>query len=185
MVAPYFGIFDTEGNKMLRTINLAGRDVELNTSMGWLYVYRNQFGRDILPDVMPILEAVISGLGEMSAALIEDGAGNKKIDAEAARQLMDSDAIVDMFVKLSGMELTTIFNMFWAMAKNKDASIPGPIEYMNTFDRLPVDELAPAMLYMILDSSVSEKNAKRLLPSVAKVIPSVLTPSPSPEQTEG
>lgn len=168
---------------MIRTVTLAGRDVEVNTSMGWLYLYRNQFGRDILPDIMPIIEAVLAGLGDMLTTIQESGGGG--IKADDAVKLMNSDTIVEMFIKMAGMELTTVFNIFWAMAKNRDAKTKEPMAFMNSFERMPVDELAPALLYMIVDSSVSSKNAQSLLPNLEKVTQSVLTSSPSQEQTEG
>lgn len=171
---------------MIRTLMLNDQPVELDGSMGWLYIYQRQFGHDVLPDIMPLAEAVIAGLGDLVTAMTDDGSGGKSIDAEHALELMNSDSIVDMFIKLSGMELTTLLNIFWAMAKNKDPYLPDPQKFVNSFDRLPlVDELAPALFYIIIDSSASSKNAESLLAKLKKALPSISTLLPSPDPTEG
>lgn len=171
---------------MIRTIQLENHPVEVDSSMGWLYVYQRQFGHDILPDIMPLAEAVIAGLGDILTAVTESEDGEKTVSAESLLALLNADSIVDMFIKLSGMELTTILNIFWAMAKNADPALPGPDKFANSFDRMPLmDELAPALFYIIIDSSASSKNASSLLAKLEKAMPSILTSSPSPVSTGG
>lgn len=172
---------------MIRTLMLNDQPVELNSSMGWLYIYQRQFGHDILPDIMPLIESVVAGFGDvLDAVVTDDQTKDDELSAKEALALMNSDNIVDMFIKLSGMELTTILNILWAMVKNANPATPDPQKYANSFDRMPlVDELAPALLYIILDSSSSSKNAKSLLAKLEKAIPSVSTLLPSPESTEG
>lgn len=172
---------------MIRTINLEDHPIEVNSSLGWFYIYQRQFGHDILPDIMPLAEAVIAGSGDILNAMIDSGDGHKTINAENMLELMNADSIVDMFIKLSGMEITTILNIFWAMVKNRDpVSTPGPEQFVNSFDRLPLaDELAPALFYIILDSCASSKNARSLLERLEKAMPSILTLLPSPDSTEG
>lgn len=165
---------------MIKTITLGNHPVEVNSSMGWLYVYRNQFGHDILPDIMPLLEAVLAGMGDVFTTIKD----KEDITVNDAVKIMDSDAVVDMFIKLAGMEFTTLLNILWALAKNKDPHLPAPERFINQFDCLPVDELAPALAYLIIESSTSSKNLKSLLPKIEAVIPSVLTSSQSPESTE-
>lgn len=170
---------------MIRTLVLDNQPVELDSSMGWLYTYQRQFGHDILPDIMPLIESVVAGLGDMLDAVASSD-GMKDLSAEEALGLMNSDNIVDMFIKLSGMELTTILNILWAMVKNGDPKTPDPQTFANSFDRMPlIDELAPALLYIILDSSASSKNAESLLAKLEKAMPSISTLLPSPESTEG
>lgn len=148
---------------MIRTINIEGQKADINSSAGWLYVYRNQFGHDILPDLMPVIESVIGAI----ASVLEESGGvfNEKTLAKA----MNNDALVDAFIKMAGMQVLTIFNIFWAMAKNADGTIPGPEDYFNSFDRFPVDEIVPELFYAIVDSSVSSKNATRLLQRIKNV----------------
>lgn len=170
---------------MIRTIVLNDHPIELDSSLGWLYIYQRQFGHDILPDIMPLAEAVIAGLGDVLTAVTEKD-GEKTMLVDDALQLMNSDTIVEMFIKLAGMELTTLLNIFWAMVKNKDPYLPDPQKFVNSFDRLPlVDELAPALLYIVIDSSTSSKNSESLLAKFNKAMPSISTLLPSPESTEG
>lgn len=170
---------------MIRTLILNDRPIELDSSLGWLYIYQRQFGHDVLPDIMPLAEAVLAGLGDVLTAVTDEG-GGKTMAVEDALRLMNSDTIIDMFIKLAGMELTTLLNIFWAMVRNKDPNLPDPQKFVNSFDRLPlVDELAPALFYIIIDSSTSSKNAVSLLARIEKAMPSILTLLPSPESTEG
>lgn len=170
---------------MIRTLVLNDQPLELDSSLGWLYIYQRQFGHDILPDIMPLAEAVLAGLGDILTAVSDQG-GEKTMDVEAALGLLNSDNIVEMFIKMAGMELTTVLNILWAMAKNKDPYLPDPQKFVNSFDRLPlIDELAPALFYIIIDSSISSKNSKSLLAKLEKAMPSISTLLPSPQSTEG
>ena len=171
---------------MIRTLVLDNRPIELDSSMGWLYIYQRQFGHDILPDIMPLIESVVAGMGDILNAMVESGEGSEGLKKEEALALMNSDNIVDMFIKLSGMELTTILNILWAMVRNKDPQTPEPQKFANSFERMPlIDELAPALFYIILDSSASSKNARSLLERIEKAMPSLSTLLPSPQLTEG
>ena len=170
---------------MIRTLVLNDQPMELDSSLGWLYIYQRQFGHDILPDIMPLAEAVLAGLGDILTAVSDQG-GEKTMDVEAVLGLLNSDNIVEMFIKMAGMELTTVLNILWAMVRNKNPQTPGPQEFVNSFDRLPlIDELAPALFYIIVDSSVSSKNSEGLLAKIEKAMPSISTLLPSPQSTEG
>ena len=169
---------------MIKTVIIEDRSVEINTSAGWFYRYREQFGHDILPDIMPIVEAVLAGIKELFDGVTIQG-DEKYLDVSKLPELMDGDVMVEMFVKMAGMEVVTLFNIFWAMAKNADAKIKPPVEYMNSFDVFPVDELAPGLLYAIAESSVSSKNSAGLLTKLRDLIPSTSMWSQSPESTEG
>lgn len=147
---------------MIKTVQIENQQVEVNTSAGWLYVYRNQFGRDILPDIMPIIESILAA----AASILEESKG--EISAETALQAFNNDAMVDAFVKMAGMELVTVFNIFYAMAKNADKTIPQPEDFFNEFEKFPVDEVMPELFYLIVESSVSSKNATSLLEKLRK-----------------
>ena len=168
---------------MRRTINIDNHSIEIDTSMGWLFVYKSTFGRDILPDLMPLVEAALSGLAEIlgSGAIKCD----KSIDPEKALDLMNADALVDMLVKMAGMELTTVLQVFWAMVKNADPYAAPPEAFFGKLERFPMDEVVPTMFYAIVESSVSSKNAKSLLERMRRQIPSLSTWSQSQESTEG
>ncbi len=77
--------------------------------------------------------------------------------------MMDDEAITDAFIKLAGMELTTVYQVLWAMAYNADKSIGGPEDFFNSFEKFPLDVIIPELFTAIIESSVSSKNGMRLL----------------------
>lgn len=145
---------------MIKTITIDSRNVEINTSAGWLYLYRNRFGHDILPDILPLIESIFAAV----AAVLEDLEG--ELTTKAVMESISNDTMVDAFVKVSGMETITVLNVLWAMAKNADPGTPDPVSFFNTFERFPVDEVVPVLFNAIVDSSVSSKNAERLLQTI-------------------
>lgn len=164
---------------MIREIRIEDRTVEINSSAGWLYEYRNRFGHDILPDIMPIIESVLAA----GVSLMQESGG--EVNEKTIMDAMNNDALVDAFIKVSGMETLTIFNIFWAMAANADDKIPGPKEFFNQFERFPLDVAVPALFYTIIDSSISSKNVERLLTKLKELSPSDWTQSRSQESKEG
>lgn len=143
---------------MKKEITIGNQRVELNSSAGWLYVYREQFGRDILPDLMPIVETVLA----LSVKMLSN-VRNNTIDLQDVVGALDDDTIDEVLIAMSGMEITTMLNIFWALAKNANEGIGRPHEFMNTFETFPADEVGPEVFKMIVKSSISSKNAKRLL----------------------
>lgn len=135
---------------MVKTIEFEGHSVDVDTSAGWLYTYRKQFGNDVLQDIFPIILGVLE-------TLAESGAETEEIRV---------DTIAEMFLKMAGFELTTLFNIFWAMAANANPKIKPPISFFNQFENIPVDILAPEIFSMVIESSVSSKNSASLLESL-------------------
>lgn len=168
---------------MRRTISIENHSIEVDTSMGWLFVYRSTFGHDVLPDLMPLVEAALAGLAEIfgSKVIRED----HTIDPEKVMELMDADALVEMLIKMAGMELTTVLQIFWAMAKNAHRDLPPAEVFFSGLERFPMDEIIPGLFYAIVESSVSSKNAESLLERMRGRIPSLSMWSRSQESTEG
>ena len=168
---------------MRRTISIENHSIEVDTSMGWLFVYRSTFGHDVLPDLMPLVEAALAGLAEIfgSKVVRED----HTIDPKKVMELMDADALVDMLVKMAGMELTTVLQIFWAMVKNARRDLPAAEIFYAGLERFPMDEIIPGLFYAIVESSVSSKNAGSLLAKLRERIPSLSMWSQSQESTEG
>lgn len=148
---------------MIKTIEFDGQKVDLNTSAGWLFAYKNRFGHDIFPDLMPIIESVIGAL----ASLLESG--ETELNAGNVKGLMDDETITDAFIKLAGMEITTVYQVLWAMAYNADKSIGGPEDFFNSFEKFPLDVIIPELFTAIVESSVSSKNGERLLNGLKKI----------------
>lgn len=149
---------------MRRTIKLEDKkEIKINTSWNWAYIYQEYFGHDIIPDLVPLIDTVIDTFsGLLSGAEI------------------DEDAISD---KLYAFELTTVTDVIWALAKNADEDIPDVREWLETFDRFPLDIILPEVLEALAASMVSTKKAE-LLRAGAAALASRFTPSASPQQTE-
>lgn len=138
---------------MIKEINISENEkIKLNASLGWVLRYRAQFGHDILPDLLPMLE---SGLVLVGGAMDESG------ELEW-RKLLDSDTVSSAMISFAGAEFATALNIIWAMAKNADDSIPAPFEWANQFENFPLDQIVPEVIDAVINTVVSEKNRKRL-----------------------
>lgn len=135
---------------------IENQSVVLDSSTGWLFVYRDYFGRDILPDLLPALEAVLHTISNAVGVLEGD-----KIE-DIIKALASDEVIDGLFIDLTGAELTTILNIFWSMAKNEDMTIEEPDKFFKKFDVFPVDEILPKMFSQIVNSCVSSKNLESL-----------------------
>lgn len=167
---------------MIRKINIGDQPVELNTSMGWLYKYREQFGHDILPDLLPLLDTALGALGDIYENA-EAAEGGNILGA------LTDDAVEKMMMALTGLETLTITNTIWAMAKNAAPDIEDPETWVNGFDCFPMDEIVPEAVKLIAESSVSRKNFNRLMGRIkearGQMSRSTSQPSPSQGQEEG
>lgn len=161
---------------MKKTIKIKEHPVELNSSLGWLYCYREQFGHDILPDLMPALESLLT----LSVGVLNSGADPKDVLAA-----LDSDTISDAMINMIGLESVTVLNIIWSLAKNADDDLPDPRSFYGEFDAFPIDTVAPVAFRMIIESSVSSKNAKSLLERLTRARTSLSTRSRSQGSTEG
>lgn len=151
-----------------------GQSIELSSSLGWLITYKEQFGHDILPDIMPLIESGLTA----SIKILQTGSGGDLINS------IDDEILTDAFINLSGLELTTILQIVWAMAKKADPDIDGPEDYFDQFERFPVDIILPVVVKLIVNSMVSSKNAKRLLMMLETQKESLSMNSSSQAQTE-
>lgn len=147
---------------MKKEIMFGTHPVEINSSAGWLYVYREQFGHDILPDLMPIVESVINAIG----SVVQESGG--EVSNKTILDAMNNETLVDAFIKLAGMEVVTVYNILWAMAKNADDAVESPRRFFNEFETVPMDAVIPELFKTIIESSVSPKNAKSLLQNLSK-----------------
>lgn len=143
---------------MEKIITIADIDVKLDNNIGWAFAFRDQFGHDIVPTVMPLL----AGLFEAAAGLMRETGGKGKITARDFGKLAGTGALDDAFVRLSGVELTDLVNITWAMAKNADNGIPEPSRWVRQFETFPLDEVAPAVGELIVKGLTSSKNWERL-----------------------
>lgn len=169
---------------MIKTITLeTGEKIELNSSMGWIYTYQENFGHDILVVLMPAIEAAMSAALEVVKASPDGSIGthNLRMILDAS----DDDILTDAFIKLSGLQFTTLTNIIWSMAKNADETLPSPKEWLNKFESFPLDQIIPEALRMIIESSAQKKTCAKLLKGMKSLNQSRQTDSPLPESTEG
>ncbi len=129
--------------------------ITVNNNVGWLFVYKDQFGRDIVPTLIPILNAGIDLVFGIY----------KEIGTEVTMEKLaniDTDELTNALYSAAGLEAVDLVNIVWALAKNADEEIPEPREWVKQFDTFPVDIIAPAVFELVFKSMVSTKNLKRL-----------------------
>lgn len=153
---------------MIKTINIGdGQSFEINSSNGWLYTYQEQFGHDVLPVLIPAVEALIQAFADVAKS------GGESDDIGELLKNADSETISDAFITLSGMQLTTVTNIVWAMAKNAKEEIPGPKEWLNSFEIFPWDIIMPQTITAALEACVSKKKFDTMRGILKKVNPSI------------
>lgn len=165
---------------MIKTINMGeGQPFEINSSNGWFYIYQEQFGHDVLPVLLPAVEAIIQALADLMKGMDE-----KIEDVTEILKAADRDTLSDMFITLSGMQLTTVLNIVWSMAKNAKHDIASPQEWVNSFDVLPWDIVVPQALLAALEACMSKKKFDTIRKTLGKLSPSVSSESQSQQSTE-
>lgn len=155
---------------MEKTIKIGDKDVRLNNNVGWTLAYRDQFGRDILPAIMPALWSITEALG---ALLRETGGKTDGIKIDEVLNATQSDEMTDAFIKLSGLEFVDMINIIWALAKCADDDIPEPRIWVRQFDVFPLDEIVPEVFRLVFAGMVSSKNVQRLQSALAALRPKI------------
>ena len=141
---------------MIKTISInEEQEVTLSNNVGWLLVYKDQFGQDIVPSLIPILNAGI----DLVYSIYTTTGG--RLDKDTIAKL-DTDVIEAALYKLAGFEMVDFLNVVWAMAKNADDKIPEPRKWLNQFEVFPMDLMVPAVFDLLYKGMVSSKNSKRL-----------------------
>ena len=166
---------------MIKTINLGnGQSLEINSSGGWLYVFQEQFGFDVLPLLMPALEAGLKAVG----IAVQGADGKDKIEAAQMLANFDDENINEIMMSFSGLQLTTLLNIVWAMAKNANDNIPEPKVFYNSFDEFPSDLVIPEVVRQIINTTISKKNRVKIAARMKAMNLSASTNSQSRELTE-
>lgn len=142
---------------MEKVIKIGKTEVKLNNNVVWTMEYRDQFGKDIVPALMPLLASFIEGV---SAVVSETGKDELNItDIASALEGRSMEILLPLFqVEF----VDTIINVTWAMAKAADESIDPPKRWVRQFDEFPLDVVVPAVYELALKGFVSSKNLKRL-----------------------
>lgn len=165
---------------MIKTVKIGSKEVILDNNVGWTLIYRDQFGQDIIPSIMPLL----AGAMDVISGLFQEVGDVSEISIDDIAKLTDGDALINAMVHIGGFEFVDFLNITWAMAKNADDSIPEPKQWIKGFDEFPIDVIGVEVVKLIFKGMISSKNLKRLNAKIKSVQPkknkSTLKPSSSP-----
>ena len=92
---------------MIKTINIEGKEVQLNNNIGWALIYRDQIGRDIIPALMPALASAL----DLISGIIKETGKTKNIELADLLAVMDGDSFIDAMIHLSGLEIVDFINI--------------------------------------------------------------------------
>lgn len=166
---------------MEKTIKIGKKSVRLNNNVSWAIVYRDQFGRDIIPTIMPLFAAAL----DIISGIINETGKTDDIELTDLAKLADGDSLLNAAIHLGGFEFTDLICITWALAKCADEDIPAPREWIEQFETFPVDVVAPEVFSLIFKGVVSSKNLKRLEDLKKRIQPtSISTQSSSPDSKE-
>ena len=144
--------------------------------------YRDQFGKDIVPALMPVLASLMEGV----STIISESGSNEVTMADIADAVQGRS--MDVLLPMFQVEFVdTIVNVTWAMAKAADENIEPPKRWVRQFEEFPLDVVVPAVYELVLKGFVSSKNLKRLKKagaSLRNLQPSHSTTSSSPDSSE-
>ena len=143
---------------MEKTIKIGKKSVRLNNNVSWAIAYRDQFGRDIIPTIMPLFASAL----DIISGIINETGKTDDISLEDLAKLADGDSLLNAAIHLGGFEFTDLICITWALAKCADEEIPEPREWVSQFDIFPIDVVAPEVFRMIFKGVISSKNLKRL-----------------------
>jgi len=143
---------------MEKTIQIGNKEVRLNNNIGWTIDYRDQFGTDIIPTLLPMVAAAL----DLIKGLLEEMEDTSNLEWQDVLKTVDGDTLLDALVHLGGLEFKDFINVTWAMAKCADETIPEPRTWVRQFETFPLDEIAPAVFELIYKGVISSKNLTRL-----------------------
>ena len=144
--------------------------------------YRDQFGKDIVPALMPVLASIVEGV----STIVSESGGGTVTAADIADAVQGRS--MEVLLPLFQVEFVdTIINVTWAMAKAANEDIEPPKKWVRQFEEFPLDIVVPAVYELVLKGFVSSKNLERLKMasvSLKNLQPSRSTMSSSPDSKE-
>lgn len=142
---------------MKKIIKIGDKDVKLSNNVAWTMEYRDQFNKDIVPAIMPLIASAMEGV---SSVLAETGTDIK--DVKAIASAIEGRSM-DILLPVFQVEFVdTIINVVWAMAKAANENIEPPKRWVRQFDEFPLDVIVPEVFELIFKGFVSSKNLERL-----------------------
>lgn len=141
---------------MEKVIKIGEKEVRLSNNVAWTMEYRDQFNKDIVPALMPLIVSVTEGI---SAVLSEAGSD---VTLESISEAVHGRAMDIMLPLFQAEFVDLVVNVTWAMAKAADESIAPPKQWVRQFEEFPLDVIGPEIFEMVMKGFVSSKNLERL-----------------------
>ena len=143
---------------MEKVISIGDVEVKLSNNVAWTMEYRDQFNKDVMEAIMPIVTTLIEAV---STVLTESGTDGK-IELKGIAEAVQGRSF-DITLPLTQLGFTdSVVNVVWAMAKAADPTIDPPKQWVRQFDVFPLDEIVPEVGNMIMTGFASSKNSDRL-----------------------
>ena len=143
---------------MEKIITIGNKEVRLSNNAAWTLEYKDQFGKDILPVMLPLVASMIEGI----ASVISEAGADGELTAKNLAEAVEGRS-VDILSPLFGAEFVdVVLNVIWAMAKAADERIEPPKKWIRQFDDFYLDEIVPEVFGLVTTGFVSLKNRKRL-----------------------
>lgn len=152
---------------MIKTVTIDDKDVRLDNNIGWAMEYRDQFGRDIIPALMPLVAGIVTVIG----GVIDEIGTGKEIEAADVIKALSGETLTEAVIQASQLEVVDFVNIVWALARNADETIPEPRRWVKQFETFPLDELVPVVANMIIKGVTSSKNWERLQATLESLKP--------------
>lgn len=152
---------------MIKTVTIDDKDVRLDNNIGWAMEYRDQFGRDIIPALMPLVAGIVTVIG----GVIDEIGTGKEIEAADVIKALSGETLTEAVIQASQLEVVDFINIVWALARNADETIPEPRRWVKQFETFPLDELVPVVANMIIKGVTSSKNWERLQAALESLRP--------------
>lgn len=167
---------------MEKVIKIGKQSVRLNNNVSWTMEYRDQFNKDILPVVMPLISTIVE-----SMASIVSEAGTQGLTYQSVAESVQGRAVEILLPMFQAEFNELVLGVTWAMAKAADENIAPPKQWVRQFEVFPLDVIVPEVYELVIKGFVSSKNLKRLKTlgaDLRKLQPSHSTTSSSQEQSE-
>lgn len=142
---------------MEKTIKVSkDQSMKLSNNISWMFIYRNQFGKDIVPVLVPAMNAMLELYGQVIEAAGEGG-----LTTDVMRRIPVED-LQSAVIELSGLEATELIQIIWAMAYAADENIEPPMDWLRQFELFPLDVILPEAVSLIAKGLISSKNLRGL-----------------------
>ena len=143
---------------MEKVIKIGDVEVKLSNNIAWTMEYRDQFNKDVLEAMMPLVTTLI----ESVTSIITESGTTNGIGITKVAEAIQGRAF-EITLPLTQLGFTdSVVNVVWAMAKAADPTIEPPKKWVRQFETFPLDDIVPEVGQMILTGFTSSKNLERL-----------------------